>query len=184
MKYIHIPKWNLAIAVTPKCGSTSIYQAIHDEFNCTDVHCTDRFESLSTEQVRASLPVLFVVRHPLDRFISVWRQRTLPQYESASGKTLLGLTPRQLWDGRDRGDDHWKSQTRLLGCLRYQATIVRLEDLSTYWRFMTPSTVELPHVNATGREWPTELDRRLVKSIDTYYAADIEMYNGAVKWVS
>ncbi len=184
MKYIHIPKWNLAIAVTPKCGSTSIYQAIHDEFHCTDVHCADRFESLSTAQVPAHLPVLFVVRHPLDRFISVWRQRTLPMYESAAGKTLLGKTPRQLWTGRDRADDHWKSQTSLLGRLRKQATIVRLEDLSVYWRHVSPSTIELPHVNSTLPLWPVDLDHKLVKSIERYYADDIELYNGAVKWTS
>ena len=184
MKYIHVPKWNLAIAMTPKCGSTSIYQAIHDEFNCTDDHCTDRFENLSTGQVPAFLPVLFVVRHPVDRFLSIWRHRTLPMYVSASGKTLLGLTPKQLWDGRDKGDDHWKSQTSLLGGLREQATIVRLEDLSTYWRHMTPSKVDLPHLNWTASEWPVELDRKFVGKIETYYADDIELYNGAVKWLN
>ena len=184
MKFIHVTPWNLAIAMTPKCGSTSIYQAIHDEFNCTDVRCGDKFDSLSTAQVPAFLPVLFVVRHPLDRFLSIWRQRTLPQYESASGKTLLGLTPKQLWDGRDKGDDHWKSQTSLLGGLREQATIVRLEDLSVYWQHMTPSKVELPHVNITLPYWPAELDRKFIGKIETYYADDIELYNGAVKWLS
>ena len=179
MKYLHIPKWNLAIACTPKCGSTSIYQAIHDEFNCTDDHCGDKFENLSPNQVPTFLPVLFVVRHPLDRFLSIWRQRTLPGYQSASGKALHGLTPKQLWEGRDKGDDHWKSQTQLLGVQREQATIVRLEDLSIYWRHMTPSRIELPRMNVTLAHWPAQLDRRLVKKIEKYYADDIEMYNGA-----
>ncbi len=184
MKYIYIPKWNLAIATTPKCGSTSIFRAIQDEFGCTDVRCTDKFPLLSTNQVLTTMPVLFVVRHPLDRFLSMWRQRTTPGYDSPSGTTLHGKTPRQLWEGRDEGDDHWKTQTQLLGKLREQATIVRLEDLYVYWRHMTSSTVEIPRVNVTGTQWPEHLDYRLIRRIERFYADDIEMYNGAVKWVS
>jgi hypothetical protein len=172
IQYWYIHKWNLYLGVPPKCG-------------CTSVALTLRTTGITNTPVRApAIPdgaqVVFVVRHPLDRFKSSWRFFCVPGGDKyhGTGRKLHGLTPDEMWLHMLKTPDrHWTPQSDLLEDLRGRCnvTIIRLDDLTTWWE--ARSKIPLETVNQTRGRVPSsyDLERRILE----WYDDDIKLYEEA-----
>ena len=172
LRFFVIPRWGLALGAPPKCGSTSIKRALD--------HSKVDYEIKYAHQLPDRLPVVFIVRHPLDRFKSLWRFRCVPGGDMVhgTGRDLHGMTPAQFWRyiRKAPADNHWVSQTKLLE--GREATLVRLDDLEKWWDLGTPSKVPLLRYNETTGDCPT--DAKLEAAILEHYADDVKLFEEAI----
>lgn len=114
---------------------------------------------------------VFVVRHPLDRFLSLWRNKCR---DRGSGVAVEGFTMRQLFERIVTGpeDEHWTRQVDMLGKYRKEAELIRLEALPEWW--WQNMQAELPHENRTAPY--DEIDDDLRDMVLDYYAEDVALY--------
>lgn len=117
---------------------------------------------------------VFIVRHPLDRFLSLWRNKCR---DHGKGVAVEGFTMEQLWQRIEEGpeDDHWRRQVDLLGKYRKEAELVKLESLPDW--YYENMQCEFPHENRT--EPYDNISDELRDKILTRYAEDVELYNAA-----
>ena len=117
---------------------------------------------------------VFIVRHPLDRFLSLWRNKCR---DHGSGAAVEGLTMDELWQRIQTGqtDDHWTRQVEMLGKYRGDAELVRLEDVPAWW--WQHMQAEFPHLNQSDNY--DEISPELRDKVLTHYAEDLDLYNRA-----
>jgi len=180
MKFVNVPAWDITFGVPPKCGSSSVNAALQEAFGCENLVYCDDVRLLKTPPIAGRL--IFVVRHPLDRFKSLWKNKCRDNGKLAGhGTNLFGLTPAELFDYiRARRNSHWTPQSELLGTLattRY-TDIVPLEDFAPYCTYNIPMMPALPVRNKT--HGVVDLAPWLEREILDYYADDVELYEGAV----
>jgi hypothetical protein len=117
---------------------------------------------------------VFIVRHPLDRFLSLWRNKAR---DRGQGVAVEGFTMEQLFERIKTGvpDEHWVRQVEMLGRHRKDAKLVRLEDLPAWW--WENMQAEFPHENQTAPY--DEIDPALREQVLEYYADDVRLYDAA-----
>jgi hypothetical protein len=154
-----------AIGVPFKNGYTSILKVLNGQ------QAPVRIQPNHMKNFRHKI---FVVRHPLDRFLSLWRNKCR---DHGSGVGVEGFTMEQLWQRIQNGqpDGHWISQMEHLGKYRDQVELVRLEDLPAWW--YENMQAEFPHENQTA---PYDaIGDELREQVLAHYADDVELYNAA-----
>lgn len=117
---------------------------------------------------------IFVVRHPLDRFLSLWRNKCRDQ---GSGCAVEGFTMEELYTRITTGqpDEHWTRQVDLLGRYRKEAELIRLDSLPAWW--WEHMQAEFPRLNASDNY--DEISDDLTARVLTHYAADVELFRAA-----
>jgi len=117
---------------------------------------------------------VFIVRHPLDRFLSLWRNKCR---DYGSGTAVEGLTMEQLYQRIIDGapDEHWTRQVDMLGKHRKSAELVRLDSLPGWW--YTHMLAEFPHENKTAPY--DKIDTALRDKVLDHYAEDVNLYDAA-----
>ncbi len=117
---------------------------------------------------------VFIVRHPLDRFLSLWRNKCR---DHGSGAGVEGLTMDELWQRIQNGqpDEHWTRQVDMLGKYRRDAELVRLESAPEWW--WQNMQAEFPRMNQSDNY--DEISPELREQVLDYYADDVELYNAA-----
>jgi len=172
MRYFVIPKWKMVIGAPPKCGSTSIKMSL--------IHEKVDYEMKYAHQLPKGLPVYFIVRHPLDRFKSLWRFRCVPGGDlvHGTGDDLHGMTPEQFWRfvRKAPADQHWMQQTTLLEDL--QVTLVKMQHIQEWWH-STPSKRPLLCYNSTSSRIDETFSAELEAAINKHYDADVRLYEVA-----
>jgi hypothetical protein len=134
-----VPDWNLTIAAPPKAGSSSLKQYFY-ESDMDNVTMVPRYK------VNPDSEIFFVVRNPIDRFMSLWRGKCRDK-DNISDYRVHGMQPDQLMDHIEAGnrDIHWALQDTLLNGL--DANLIRLENLRQW--FNDRGYGELPKANST-----------------------------------
>lgn len=158
--WYYFPQWKFSILAPPKCGSSSIKQFIY--MNEIDVL------SLRQHQVRGEAYV--VVRDPVSRFCSLWRDKC--RDGSPIREPIAGMSATELMDYIESGvpNVHWTHQHKMYGNLK--PTFIPLEHLNDWWsQYGT-----LGIYNATDDEIPDINPKRIVD----YYAKDMSLYTKAV----
>ena len=162
--FLHIPVWGIYLGVPPKCGSTSVHAALK--------WAGIIYHSYRAAAIPDGAQVEFVMRHPLDRFKSLWRFRCVVGGDGTygTGRALHGLTPHQLFKHTKRfPDKHWEPQANLVEDLptRCNVRYITLGDLR----------LTLPTLNTTEGDVPmsSALERKILKR----YAEDVELYERA-----
>ena len=117
---------------------------------------------------------VFVVRHPLDRFLSLWRNKCR---DHGAGVAVEGFTMEQLFERIISGtpDEHWVCQVDMLGKHRKDAELIRLESLGDWW--YENMQAELPKLNESAPY--DKISDELREQVLDHYAADVELYNDA-----
>lgn len=168
--WFHNRSRNFFLGASPKCGTSSIKQFIKMH------QMVDSFVHLKWWQVGA--PVYFVVRHPLDRFCSLWRSKCRDARFSRHHDVIAGITPTELMNFIDTGvkDVHWATQTFLLDTDNTRnAKLIPLEMFGFWWK--QSGLGELGKYHAT--EGDVDIDDDLKARILTHYAEDVELYHKA-----
>jgi len=162
-----VPDWNLTIAAPPKAGSSSLKLFFY-ESGMDNVKMVPRY------QVNPTSEIFFVVRNPLDRFISLWRGKCRDK-DNIKDRRIYGMQPNQLMDHIEAGnrDVHWASQVTLLDGLN--ANLIRLENLDEW--FNDRGYGKLSKFNATDGD--IELDDVLTERILAHYSEDLALYSKA-----
>ena len=131
MKFIKMHEFDCTLGVPPKCGSSAVHACLQERYgvdsltNCKDVGLV-KHELVSGR-------VIFVVRNPIDRFDSLWRNKCRDGGKLL-GHDIDGMTPAELFGYIKQNDNHhWTPQHTLLGDLesRCPVTLVPLDGLGT-----------------------------------------------------
>ena len=158
---------NFSFAAAAKCGTASIKQFIWMNEQ------EETFVAIQDHQVGG--PTYFVVRHPLDRFCSLWRGKCRDKGRSRHRDTIKEMSPTELMDYVETGikDVHWTPQVDLLN--EHEADLIPLEMLGFWWK--QSGLGSLGNFNTTDGD--VEISDELKERILTYYAEDLELYHKA-----
>lgn len=167
-----VPDWNITIAAAPKVGSSALKQFFHMN-EMDDVRMVNRYD------VNPNADIYFVVRHPHDRFASLWKSKCRDK-ANILDKRVHDMTPDELMAHIEAGnkDVHWTPQTTLLG--DFNATLIPLEQLGDWFRDRNYG--ELGMFNNTEGVMP--LSEELHVKICNFYAEDFLLYARALKLTS
>lgn len=163
-KFPRVEAWGVTVVSPMKVGRSTILHAVKS----LD-HTMHAFYAIKGD-------VIMVVRHPLDRFKSLWRNKCRDGGR-VKGRQLEGLTPEGLFDVilRDLPNSHWVSQRDFYDNIptRCSIKVVRLENLQQYIATPLPKLL-----NVTTGDVPmsTQLERAVTK----HYAADVRLYEDAL----
>ncbi len=155
-----------AIGVPFKNGYTSVLKVLNGQ------QAPIRIQPNHMKNFRRKM---FVVRHPLDRFLSLWRNKCR---DYGSGAGVEGMTMDELWQRIITGqpDGHWQRQVELLGKYRNEVELVRLEDLPAWW--YENMLAEFPHENRSAPY--DKIDPELRHKVLEHYAEDLKLYDIAL----
>jgi hypothetical protein len=165
--WYYFPKWKFSILPPPKCGSTAIKQFIY--MNCLD----DEVLSLRHHDVRGKPH--FVIRDPVSRFCSLWRNKCRDGAKIGDKWPIKGMTPNQLMDYIESGERniHWTPQYKMMGNLN--PVLIPLENLNEWWS--SNGYGELGVFNVTTKDDIVDINP---KRVVDYYAKDMELYTKAI----
>lgn len=184
MRHVWLPQENRVLSVPPKCGSSAVYYALEETFTRPLADAPNDVQVFKAKLIPPTAQVTFVVRDPIDRFRSLWRNKCRDGGKVAGfGTMLAGLTPEELFDLVRYADNyHWIRQAELFRELPYTASppeLVRLENLSKWWAENLPEFTPLIERNATTALDEPELSSTLRAALDQWYAEDVEMWRRA-----
>jgi len=156
---------HFSLMVPPKCGATSIrkfIETVQDD------------EIIKIKHYAVCGKVYAVVRHPLDKFCSLWRSMCRDKI----GPQEFGIhdmTPTELMDHIEGGakDIHWTPQIDLHGKL--EPTLIPLAMLGFWWK--QSGLGSLGKHNMTDGD--IEMDEKLRDRVLTFYADDVILHNQA-----
>lgn len=169
-KWFATTEWPLAFGAAPKAGSSSIRRAVVQEGK-------DYYKVDPRKYARR----LFLVRHPVDRFKSLWKNKCrdggkIMLVKRLAQHPITGLSPSELFEYiQEHKNYHWASQSCLLDNI--EAELVRLENMGEWWDAWPHSTLRYPHTNRT--EGDVEVDDTLLLRLEDYYAEDMKLYEDA-----
>ena len=163
--------WDFYIMAPPKVASTTLKQFVWMHEIEESVHL------LKQHQVPKTDNVYVIVRHPLDRFRSLWRSKCNDGYPSdrTVKAQIFGKTPTELMDYIESGapNVHSTPQHRMLG--DHKPTLIPLEMLGYWWK--QSGYGEIGKYNTTEGE--VDIDDELRERILTFYADDVTLYHKA-----
>jgi len=185
MKYINIPEDRITLAVPPKCGSSSVYASLQKHFSVPGeagprqlVNC-QRVRLLKADLVPHRHKIVFVLRHPLDRFRSLWRNKCRDGGKlAAAADVLYGMSPEELFEFiQEYGNHHWTRQASMADTMPFGAEIefVPLERLSIWWADNTeypPLEVRNETIDPLNPVISDELEAKILD----WYADDLRMW--------
>ena len=160
------PDWGIIFGIPPKSGSSSIRKAILDEG-----YEYRRVDPKSCENR------IFVVRDPIDRFKSLWKNKCrdggkIRASKNGDNHPVQGMSPEELFDYiTQHSNHHWTPQWILLGDV--EAELVRIEDMADWWDAQNFSTVPYPRTNVTKGD--IDLNPALEAKIRDYYRGDYDL---------
>ena len=146
--HVRQPPWtlgNLAWQIVPKCGTSSCRRAFMVSARWArnagdDIHVS--WEAMPTHPGRPPDDVFYftVVRDPLQRFLSVWRNKVVMQdkgeYPQLQGMDLPTFIRHVNSDDNNlyTADRHFCPQMAILKDTSMYDMIIRLEDLDASWK--------------------------------------------------
>jgi hypothetical protein len=125
---------------------------------------------------------VFIVREPLSRFKSLWKQKARDEdvlWDDDKEAILAGMTPEELMDYIEDPahlDPHWNTQISQCGAWAHE--LVPLEKLDRWW--IRRGLPALPRHNKTEGE--VELSEELEERVLKFYKKDVEFYKQAVEY--
>ena len=188
-----VKPWQILIGTSPKAGTRTLYEAFQRNFPQACVKDEDTLEIrfanttivdvlLPGEASLIAIPKIWIVRHPWDRFKSLWRQkcRDKGRTDLRFDDTMHKMDPHELFTfiKRPCNDNwHWTRQSDIIGMVNRPIvlpaiTMLRTESFSEWWKYG-----DLPIINAT--EDKGEFDEGfepLREAVETYYQDDLEMW--------
>lgn len=179
-------EWKLALGASAKCGSTMLADLVQRS-SATPARDA-RYHRRDFTGVPSRYDLVYIVRHPVARFLSLYRNiQERPRDPLNFYKQLEGLEPlpcfeRLLELSPDLTYDfHFQPQTLALGPLSgsQQLTIVRLEAFADWWRREGPKGAAQPKwLNKSVRDvasWPNGL----AEAVKAKYQDDYRLWEGA-----
>lgn len=159
--------WDFTIFAPPKCGSTAIKQFIYMH------ELDDRVLSLRQNKVVGDL--YFVIRDPLSRFCSLWKNKCRDEAYIGDAWPIAGMSPTELMDYIESGvkNVHWTPQYKMMGSLT--PILIPLELFGFWWK--QSGLGELGVFNSTEGE--VDIDDELKERILAHFAKDLELYHKA-----
>lgn len=158
--WYHIPQWDITIATPPKAGSSSLKNFMWE----------NKIECSYIPQKLVKGPTFFVIRDPVSRFCSLWRDKCRDQ-TNIIDRNIYGMTPQELLTHIQHNNDvHWTPQYKLFGNL--SPTIIPLERLNDWWEEQGYGTLNQSNMTSGS------VDINPKKIVD-YYWKDMELYTRA-----
>jgi len=173
--WMHVPEWDMTIAAPPKAGSTTLKDFVWQN----NIEC----DYIPFNRVNRNKDVFFVVRDPISRFKSLWRDKCAVRHRTGKRyiqwALLEGCLPEELMTAIENGqrDVHITPQTEILGDM--QATLIPLHKLNTWWSDRGYGDLESANTNKTVDDG-TEFNDALIQRVETFYATDVELYKTIV----
>ena len=155
----------IAFGVPFKNGCNSIRKALNGNQDAVRINW---------HYMKKNFPhMVFVVRHPVERFKSLWRSKCR-DHESGPGVERLGKE--ELFARIQAGpvDEHWQRQVELIAEFP-DAELVRLEDMPAWWSENMGGDYPHEHITKPDDDFAPDLVARVLE----YYADDVRLYNGA-----
>jgi len=167
--WFYFKEENFSLGISLKCGTASIKQFVWMNEQA------DNITSIEPRQVTDD--AYFVVRHPLDRFCSLWKNKCRDNGSSRYKKLFADMSPVDLMDFIDSGvkEIHLEQQNTLLNKGNQSAKLIPLEMLEYWWK--QSGLGELGRFNTS--EGDVDIDDELKERILTYYADDLTLYHKA-----
>lgn len=119
------------------------------------------------------------VRDPWSRMVSCYRNKISPRYHARVMRKFLGPSStfeqfiRFVEDNPER-NNHW------IPCsfyYQYADTVIRFEDINTWWSNTFPDAPELGSYNGSGSyNWRDYYDRELFERVAELFPHDVNMY--------
>jgi hypothetical protein len=153
----YLPDLNITIGVVPKCGTNSFRELFKDYRKYTALTAKGR--------------CVFVVRDPVDRFISLWKSKSRDQQTSRLG--IVGMSIDELLDfieSEVQIDHHWLPQSVMEAGRATE--LVPFEDWPSWLEKEGFGT--LPHKNKTVGD--IELTPEQIRRVLLYYWKDELLY--------
>lgn len=175
MKCINLISTGITLCVPPKCGGSSVMASLMSHYDVKAL--VDVPDITLIPPCSVSTPVMQVVRHPVARFASLWRNKCRDKGRLLGHQEALwGLTPAELLTYvKTHHNRHWEAQATVRRELATDdVTLVPLYALSAWWRDNTPYPA-LERLNLTAGSM-YNIDKGLADSIAWHYRDDVELY--------
>jgi len=166
MKWLRGTDDSTAWGILPKNGSTALRHALTRDYGGWEVVDPTRFSNR-----------IFVVRHPIERFESLWLNKCRDARHRGKGPVAecSGKSAEELFQFIQVKENlHWNPQVPMLGNMRSGTEIVRLEDLSS--RYEAVSGAPYPLVNVSPDRDDVRLTDALTERLLEYYREDLELW--------
>lgn len=181
--YVRLKQFNVTYGVPPKNGSSSFYEALR---RCYGLPRTKHFKMVQNnphlfEQVDfLDHPGFFVVRHPIDRFESLWRSKCRDNHGTVGGHPIRGMNPYDLFAYIKQHDDpHWRPQIDMIKLGEMpNITLVPLDEFTHHFKAHTG--LDLWYQNPTKELKSDYFDLGLLSEVADYYADDVDLYEKAL----
>ena len=177
--WLHFPTWNFVIGAHNKCGSTTLL----DNF-CT-VHQAPprRYERLRWEELPSGVRRIGVIRHPSQRFYSLYNEISNGQLGRGPGSLYQQMRGMSEWDvlakihelGLDY-DAHFQPQSRI-GLFHRGVDLVPLPDLDGWWQKHTGRELIHYRDRSQGKPWPVDSD--VERRLKELYPSDFMLWERA-----
>lgn len=177
---MYFKQYGVTYGVMPKNASSSFFEALRRHYQLPRKKGFEIVQDC-TDLEKVAQPIgdaYFIVRHPLDRFESLWRSKCRDHHGSIGGHPVRDLTPEQLFDYiKTHGDPHWRSQTPYAATLDKEPTLVPIEHFAESLKATTG--IEMWHQNPTNGV--CEMSLELMDEVMDHYEQDVLLYERAVR---
>jgi hypothetical protein len=183
--WVELKQFDVCYGIMPKNGSSSFYEALRRHYQLPramtkGVHIVDACEHLRYVAQPSTNKARFVVRHPLDRFESLWRSKCRDGHGTIGGHPIRGMSPEQLFSYiKDNDDPHWRSQHPYVTTLDVEPTLVPLENFDEQFRLDTG--IGLWRMNPTKELGGDYFSMELLTDVLDHYEMDMHVYERAVR---
>lgn len=183
--WIHLKQFDVCYGVMPKNGSSSFYGALRRHYKLPrpvtkGVHIVNACDQLAYVAQPCTKKARFIVRHPLDRFESLWRSKCRDHHGTIGGHPVRDMSPQELFDYvREHDDPHWRHQYPYVTTLDREPTLVPLENFNEQFRLDTG--ISLWTMNPTEPSNDEGWTLQLMQEILDYYDKDLLVYERAVR---
>jgi hypothetical protein len=186
--WVYIPEFNLAICAPPKCASRSLLYTLAKRYypdvtyqsaRPSEYKKKDRYYFyMHSLGVQPHWRRLAIIRHPVDRFISLWAHHCrdgtpgIPRHlrGKASMNDLLDYI--QIHDNA-----HWKPQADIIED-RFKDTLYTTVEKASYTiTLLTTGRLKLEHENKTKDKKGIIIPDDIMLRIQDYYSRDFDMFN-------
>lgn len=179
--YVRYKPANVTYGVPPKNGTSAFYEALrraHSLPRTKHFKMIEQNPSIFEKVEYLDHPGFFIVRHPLDRFESLWRSKCRDRHGSIGGHPVRGMNPYELFEYIQTHDDiHWRRQVDMIRAGE-DPKLVPIEEFSAH--FLRHTGLEMWPINQT-KSMPTDyFDLGLLSDVADYYSEDEELYERAL----